>query len=49
MAVTGELMDSYNVIGGREDLDDKIYMVDPIKTPFMSMIPKTKATAVLHE
>ncbi len=29
MAVTTDLMDSYNVIGGREDLDDKIYMVDP--------------------
>jgi hypothetical protein len=36
-------------IGNREDLSDVIYRITPTETPFMSMIPKAKATATLHE
>lgn len=36
-------------IGNREDLSNIIYKIAPTKTPFMSMISKTKATATLHE
>ena len=35
--------------GLRENLTDMIYDISPKKTPFMSMIGRSKATAVLHE
>ncbi|MES2323274.1 MAG: DUF5309 domain-containing protein [Pseudomonadota bacterium] len=36
-------------IGNREDLTDIIDRITPTDTPFYSMIPKTKASATLHE
>ena len=33
----------------REDLADTVYRISPADTPFMSAVPRTKATAVLHE
>jgi hypothetical protein len=38
-----------SAVGNREDLTDKIYRITPTATPFMSMIPKSKAIAVKHE
>jgi hypothetical protein len=40
---------TYDHVGNREDLSDVIYNVDPTATPFLSMIPKTKATHTKHE
>ena len=41
--------DSYDAVGNREDLQDKIYMVSPEKTPLVSAIGRFKATQRLHE
>lgn len=41
--------DSYDAVGNREDLQDKIYMVSPEKTPIVSAIGRFKATQRLHE
>lgn len=46
-AVTGAFK-TYEAIGNREDLTDQIYNISPADTPFMSAVPRTKATAVLH-
>ncbi|MBA3678385.1 MAG: DUF5309 domain-containing protein [Sphingosinicella sp.] len=35
--------------GIREDLTDMIYQISPTKTPFLSMIGRTKASNTLHE
>jgi hypothetical protein len=40
---------SYTVVGNREDLIDKIFMISPSDTPFTSSIAKTNAEAVYHE
>jgi hypothetical protein len=40
---------TYDVTTNREDLADAIYRISPVDTPFMSAIPRTKASAVLHE
>lgn len=40
---------SYDAIGNREDLIDKIYMVEQTRTPFSSRIAKVSATATNHE
>jgi hypothetical protein len=40
---------TYDVTTNREDLSDAVYRISPADTPFMSAVPKTKATAVLHE
>lgn len=40
---------TYSVVGNREDLIDKIFMVTPSDTPFTSSIAKTSAEAVYHE
>lgn len=40
---------TYDAIGNREDLSDIIYDVSKAETPFMSGIPKTKATSTKHE
>lgn len=40
---------TYDVTTNREDLVDAVYMISPADTPFMSAVPRTKATAVLHE
>ncbi len=49
MAQIAGLFDTYDFIGINEDLEDKIYRLDPMDTPFISMAGKTKATAVTHE
>ena len=41
--------DAYDAVGNREDLQDKIYMVSPEKTPVLSMGRKFKATQKYHE
>jgi hypothetical protein len=40
---------TYDHIGRREDLGDIIYDVSPTETPFLSAIPKGKATSTKHE
>lgn len=47
-AVTGSFK-TYDAIGNREDLTDAIYNISPFDTPFISAVPRTKATATLHE
>jgi len=49
MAQPTNTFDSYAAIGNREDLDDKIYMVSPEKTPVVSSIRRFSATQRLHE
>jgi hypothetical protein len=44
-----ETFDSYDAIGNREDLQDKIYMVSPEKTPVVSSIRRFDVTQRLHE
>lgn len=41
--------DAYDAVGNREDLQDKIYMVSPEKTPVLSAGRKFKATNKFHE
>jgi hypothetical protein len=41
--------DTYDAKGNREDLQDKIYMVTPEKTPIFSQIQRFKATSTFHE
>lgn len=40
---------SYDVTTNREDLVDAVYRISPVDTPFMSAVPRAKASAVLHE
>lgn len=40
---------TYDHVGRREDLGDIIYDVSPTSTPFLSAIPKGKATSTKHE
>lgn len=47
-AITGT-QQTYATRGNREDLSDLIYRITPTKTPFLSAIPKVKATSTLHE
>lgn len=49
MAQPTNTFDSYAAVGNREDLQDKIYMVSPEKTPIVSAIRRLKATQRLHE
>jgi len=49
MAQPTGTFDSYAAVGNREDLQDKIYMVSPEKTPIVSAIRRLKATQRLHE
>jgi hypothetical protein len=44
-----QTFDSYDAIGNREDLQNKIYMVSPEKTPVVSAIRRFSATQRLHE
>ena len=41
--------DTYDSVGNREDLQDKIYMVSPEATPIVSAIRRFKAEAKFHE
>lgn len=49
MAQPTNTFDSYDSVGTREDLQDKIYMVSPEKTPVLSMGRKLKAQQKFHE
>lgn len=49
MAQPTNSFSSYDAAGNREDLIDKIYMVEQTKTPFTSRIAKVTATATNHE
>jgi hypothetical protein len=46
--VTGAVA-TYDVTTNREDLADQVYRISPSDTPFMTAVPRKKATAVLHE
>ena len=49
MAAPTNVFDTYESIGNREDLSDMIWDVSPAETPFLSAIPKNKASGVTHE
>lgn len=49
MAQPGNTFDSYDSVGIKEDLQEKIYMVSPEATPVLSAIRRFKATQKLHE
>ncbi|KKL49083.1 hypothetical protein LCGC14_2319080 [marine sediment metagenome] len=49
MALPSNAFSTFDAKGNREDLSDVIYMITPTDTPFLSGIPRTKATATLHE
>lgn len=49
MAQPSNTFDSYDAVGNREDLQDKIYMVSPEKTPVLSAGRRFKANAKFHE
>lgn len=40
---------TYDTTTNREDLASAVYRISPADTPFMSAVPRAKATAVLHE
>lgn len=40
---------TYDVATNREDLADAVYRISPVDTPFMSAVPRAKASSVLHE
>lgn len=47
-ALSGALL-TFDQIGRREDLADKIYTISPTETPGLSSFDKSKATSVTHE
>jgi len=49
MAQPANTYDTYDLIGGREDLMDIITNISPTDVPFQSNIGRGKATAILHE
>lgn len=49
MTQPANTFDSYDAVGNREDLQDKIYMVSPEKTPIVSSIRRFSATQRIHE
>lgn len=49
MAQPTNTFDTYDAKGIREDLQDKIYMTSPEKTPVLSAIRRMKATNTYHE
>lgn len=49
MGKVGNALATYDVTTNREDLADQVYRIAPADTPFMSAVPRVKATAVLHE
>ena len=40
--------DSYEAVGNAEDVLDVIYDISPTETPFLTMVPRAKASARLH-
>ena len=49
MALPVATFTTFSAIGNREDLTDAIWNIDPTDTPYMSSIPRVKATGVKHE
>jgi hypothetical protein len=49
MTMASNAVNTFSAVGIREDLSDVIYRVAREDTPFISMIGKSKATAVKHE
>jgi len=49
MALPTNTFSSYDAIGNREDLEDIIYDISPMDTPFLSNAGRVNATAVFHE
>ena len=49
MAQPSNTHSTYDHVGRREDLGDIIYDVSPTETPFLSAIPKGKASSTKHE
>jgi hypothetical protein len=49
MAVPTGTFQTHQAIGLREDLEDVIYQISPVETPFMTMAGRTEANATLHE
>jgi hypothetical protein len=49
MAQPGGTFDTFSAVGEREDLQDIIYNISPVDTPFMSNAARGKAKAVFHE
>src|SRR6478736_4025977 len=49
MTMVTSAVSSYASPTNREDLADTIYRISPVDTPFMSAVPRAKASAVLHE
>ena len=49
MAIVTGTYQTFQAKGIREDLTDIIYRITPTKTPFLSAIPKVKATNTFHE
>ena len=47
--ISGQAFQTYQAIGRREDLEDVIYDISPVETPFMTMAKRLKATNTFHE
>lgn len=49
MALPADTLSSFTAVGNREDLSNIVYDISPTETPFLSAIPKVKATGTKHE
>jgi hypothetical protein len=49
MTMVTNAVSTYGTTTNREDLVDTVYRITPADTPFVSAVPRTKATSVLHE
>lgn len=49
MGLPSNTLATYEAVGNREDLADILYDVSPTETPFVSSMPKGKATSTKHE
>lgn len=49
MSQPSNTFSSYDAVGNREDLSDKIYLIAPYDTPILSMIERVKATNRTHQ
>jgi len=49
MTVPTQAFQTYQAVGDREDLEDVIYNISPVETPFMTMAARKTAKATYHE
>lgn len=49
MAVPSGSFQTHQSIGNREDLEDVIYSISPVETPFMTMAGRVECSATFHE